>query len=99
MKSEIKLAKIILYLPDLSCHEERKREKNNNTLITETKRDTSINNKTGLTGPSFTTSELIKDSRELNSDDTFAGSELKATGFGRGLQSSFCFVVGAPVCQ
>ena len=44
MKSEIKLAKIILYLPD-------------NTLITETKRDTSINNKTGLTGPSFTTSE------------------------------------------
>lgn len=86
MKSEIKLAKIILYLPD-------------NTLITETKRDTSINNKTGLTGPSFTTSELIKDSRELNSDDTFAGSELKATGFGRGLQSSFCFVVGAPVCQ
>ena len=57
MKSEIKLAKIILYLPDLSCHEERKREKNNNTLITETKRDTSINNKTGLTGPSFTTSE------------------------------------------
>lgn len=86
MKSEIKLAKIILYLPD-------------NTLITETKRDTSINNKTGLTGRSFTTSELIKDSRELNSDDTFAGSELKATGFGRGLQSSFCFVVGAPVCQ
>ena len=86
MKSEIKLAKIILYLPD-------------NTLITETKRDTSINNKTGLTGPSFTTSELIKDSRDFNSDNTFAGSELKATGFGRGLQSSFCFVVGAPVCQ
>lgn len=86
MKSEIKLAKIILYLPD-------------NTLITETKRDTSINNKTGLTGPSFTTSELIKVSRDLNSVNTFAGSELKATGSGRGLQSSFCFVVGAPVCQ
>lgn len=86
MKSEIKLAKIILYLPD-------------NTLITETKRDTSINNKTGLTGPSFTTSESIKVCRELNSVNTFSGSELKATGFGRGLQSSFCFVVGAPVCQ
>lgn len=86
MKSEIKLAKIILYLPD-------------NTLITETKRDTSINNKTGLTGPSFTTSELIKVSRDLNSVNTFAGSESKAIGFGRGLQSSFCFVVGAPVCQ
>ena len=86
MKSEIKLAKIILYLPD-------------NTLITETKRETSINNKTGLTGPSFTTVELIKVSRDLNSVNTFAGSELKATGFGRGLQSSFCFVVGAPVCQ
>ena len=86
MKSEIKLAKIILYLPD-------------NTLITETKRDTSINNKTGLTGPSFTTSESIKVCRELNSVNTFAGSELKATGFGRGLQSSFCFVGGASVCQ
>ena len=86
MKSEIKLAKIILYLPD-------------NTLITETKRDTSINNKTGLTGPSFTTVEFIKVSRDLNSVNTFAGSELKATGFGRGLQSSFGFVVGAPVCQ
>lgn len=74
-------------------------KKNNNTLITETKRDTSINNKTGLTGPSFTTSELIKDSKDLNSVNTFAGSGLKATGFGRGLQSSFCFVGGTPVCQ
>ena len=69
------------------------------TLLTETKRDKLINDKTGLTGPSLSTSDLIKDSKELNSVSTFAGSELKATGFGRGLQSGFGVVGGAPFCQ